>query len=287
MGLLRHDNVLEPRTPHKSYRGNGRHSKTQSIYASLKTHMNDILGTSKEKDSAYIIDSRFPRTVPRYDTQYSLLELSTPSNNDFNLHINPPSPPVKSTKQSFRSPICLARKIGRQIGGFRSGSVRYPATTSEPLEEHITHGQRHGVEIETGRVLDNSKLNLFSTTQNTRCLESMYSGTEPLLCDPQASRHPRREDSPPGEERHHVDIAQDKSYFYTSSQSDSKSIRQFSHQWMISKINNKLNQLRDAFSLDEHERAFFKSRRSMPIDSTPKQYSMSVFIDGRRVARNC
>jgi hypothetical protein len=285
MGLLWHDNVLEPRTPHKSSLRNGRHSKTQSIYVSLKTHMNDILGTSREKDSAYIIDSRFPRSAPRYDTQYSLLGRSTPSNNDLDLHINSSSPPVKSTKQSLRSPICLARKIGRQIGGFRSGSVRYPATTSEPLEEDITHGQRHGVEIETRRVLD-SKLNPFSTTRNTRCLESRYSGTEPLLCDPQASRHPRA-DSPPGEERHHVDFAQDKSYFYTSSQSDSESIRQFSHQWTISKIKNTLNQLRDAFSLDEHERAFFKSRRSMPIDSTPKQYSMPVFINGRRVARNC
>ncbi|EXM14651.1 hypothetical protein FOTG_16978 [Fusarium oxysporum f. sp. vasinfectum 25433] len=287
MGLLMHDNVLEPRTPHKSSLRNGRHSKTQSIYVSLKTHMNDILGTSREKHSAYIIDSRFPGSVPRYDTQYSLLEHSTPSNNDVNLHSNSSSPPVKSTKQSFRSPICLARKIGRQIGGFRSGSVRYPATTSEPLGEDITHGQRHGVEIETRTVLDNRKLNPFSKSRNTRCLESRYSGTEPLLCDPQASRHPRRGDSPPEEERHHVDIAQDKSYFYTSSQSDSESVRQFSHQWMISKINNALDQLRDAFSLDEHERAFFKSRRSMPIDSTPKQYSMSVFIDGRRVARNC
>jgi hypothetical protein len=288
MRLLPHGTVLEPRIPHKSHLRHGRHSKTQSTYASLKTHMKDILGSFREKDSAHIIDGRFPKSVSRYDTHHPLLELSTSFSNDPNSHTNSSYPPVESAKQRFRASNSLARKVGRQIGGLRSEPVRYPAARSEPLQGNISHGQQHGVEIESPRIFDNGKLNPFSTSRDTRLLETMYSGTESLPCDPQVSWHPRRVDSPTREERNHSDIAPDISFFHTSSQSGSESIRQFPHGRMMSKIKrNTLNWLRDAFSRDEHERAFFESRRSMPIEGFSQQYSTSMFIDGRRVARDC
>jgi hypothetical protein len=261
-----------------------RDDSTRNIYASLKAQINDKLKCFRERDSVCYTDNRLCKSNRIHDKQHPVLEPLVPFSNDLNLSVNSPSSPGEN--ESFRPPIRLTRKVAGHIKDWRSESVRCLITRPKPVQEPETHSQQNGDKIGRLRTVDEGTLNTFPGMQDNQVLGKAHSAYGYVLRDPMGSRHSRRMPSPLSEERNLMDVAPEQSYFHTSSDSDSESIRQSHCSRIISKIKkNTSGWIRDAFTLDEHEKAFFEFRRNISTDWISQQYSSPVFIDGSRVVR--
>ena len=238
------------------YRRTGR--STRYVGASLKAHINDKLKYFRERNSVHDTNSRLCESSGIHDKPHPKpLALSS---NDLNLSSNTRVPLAEDER--FHRPVGLTRKVAHHIRDWRSESMRCLITRSKPVQQPEPPSLQYGGGMGNSEGVEEANPSAF--IQDNQFLRSVHSGHGHVRYDPpMASRQSRRTRRPLREERNSMDIAPGQSYFHTSSDSDNESILQSPRMRILSKIKRSTpGWIRDAFTLDEHEKAFFEFRRN-------------------------
>lgn len=255
------------------------------MYPSLKAHLGDKCKRFRKADSVCGKDSRLCKSSRRLDKQFLVVEPSLAFSNHSSIGANSQNSPGENG--GVRPLVHLARKATSLVRDWRSESVRCLVTIPKTAHEPETSGQQQNDKIGCLRAIDEGILNTIPNMLDNQFLGHSPPGFENAARDPIGFRNSGRVVNPLGKERNCTDNAPDKSYFHTSSDSDNESIRRSSCLRIMSKIKTSTSGwIRDAFTLDEHEKAFFEFRKNIFTDWNSQKYSPSVCTDGGRVVRS-
>ncbi|EEU38594.1 uncharacterized protein NECHADRAFT_88472 [Fusarium vanettenii 77-13-4] len=267
-----------------------RNSNTGSIYISLKSHIDDLLDVFKNERHTSIIDEHVSQALPNDELQQPLLEpIFAPPTGRSAFSQTFLLPPVRTIKQSFRASICSAKRVGHQLSDSRSGQMRRQTTLPNSYGENSRSNSNIEVKVESRAKPCSDVGDPFLLGTSPQHLNVENTSLENTLHNYVAARSIRKAHDTWGEEKTVGDVplgtdGVEKSYFDTSSETETVETRRLSSGQRISKIKNStIRWLRDAFSLDEDEKAFFASRRIASVDELFIQRATPMFIDGRRI----
>lgn len=267
-----------------------RNSNTGSMYLSLKSRIDDLLDVFSNERHTSKTDQHVSQAFLNDELQQPLLEprFEPPTGRSaFSQTLF--SPPVRTIKQNFRASICSAKRVGHQLSDFRIEQLRRPTTLPNSHGENSRSNNNIGVKFESRTESCSDVRDPFLLGISPQHLNVENTGLEHTLYNYAAAR-PIRKTHDLWDERQTIGNAPlstdgaEKSYFDTSSETETVETRRLSSGQKISKIkDNTIRWLRDAFSLDKDERAFFTSRRSALADELFNQRATPMFIDGRRI----
>lgn len=248
-------------------------TNTRSIYASLKIQIDeliDIFRESQPNDAPKPMspEQKLPHEV---NTQQSLPRFkgrfSTPTTG---LEQQEPPPALAQVKKRFRKSLLASKKFGQEIGDSWTRRSNQRTVHSTGSAESIV--SRRNVEIDVRMARELSGHILVPPSQEPY----------PPLTAPSGPLFPNRSTTMLGLDRpnnnsleawHEVQPLLEtlpspepvmKSYFDTSSETEVDASRRLIYKRRISKMkDHTFRWLRETFSLDEEEKAFFMARRSM------------------------
>ncbi|RSL43840.1 hypothetical protein CEP51_016313 [Fusarium floridanum] len=275
-----------PISPHRA-------TNTQSIYASLKIQIDELIDTFRERQPNGAPEPILPEQTVSHEAKiqqslpYFKGRISTPVTG---LEQRKPPPALAQVNKYFRRSLLASKKFGQEIGDSwtRRSNQRTVHSTSS-AEDIVSRGdvdvnfrvaqelsgyllvppsQEHypPLTVPSGPLFpDRSTTMLGLDLPNNNSLEAWHEG-QPLvetLSGPEAAM---------------------KSYFDTSSDTELEASRHLIYKRRISKMkDHTFRWLRETFSLDEEEKAFFMARRSMRSELSVAEQRSTQFSYGRRV----
>lgn len=272
-----------------------RETNAHSVYASLKIQIDELIDTFREsqpndapepisQEQTVSHEARIQQSLPyfkgRLSTQATDLEQR-----------NPP-PALAQVKKCFRKSLFASKKFGKEIGdSWTRNSNQRAVHSTDPAENIVSHG---GVDVDvnfrvaqelSGHVLvPPSQEHYLPLTVPSDPLFPHRSTTMLGLGRPNYNGLETWHEEQPFLETLPGPEPAMKSYFDTSSESEVEASRHLIYKQRISKMkDHTLRWLRETFSLDEEEKAFFLARRSMRSEISVAEQRSTQMSYGRRV----
>lgn len=278
--------LRSPISPHRATNGH-------SIYASLKIQIDELIDTFRESQPNGAPEPISPEQTVSHEPKiqqslpYFKGRFSTPATG---LEQRKPPPALAQVKKCFRRSLFASKKFGQEIGDswtrrsnqrtvhstgsaeniVSRGDVDVNFRVAQELSGHllVPSSQEHypPLTVPSGPLFPNRSTTMLGLDRpNNNSLEAWHEG-QPLL------------ETLPGPE------PAMKSYFDTSSETEIEASRHLIYKRRISKMkDHTFRWLRETFSLDEEEKAFFMARRSMRSEMSVAEQRSNQFSYGRRV----